>query len=81
MEVYEIEKIQSFKRLGVTVECMTAYGKKSFSFTVVVFFQLCANGEFIEVQWKIHIRQYLVSAVCTWSLFVVFLRQGKTWTK
>ena len=27
MEIYEIEKIQSFRRLGVTVECITAYGK------------------------------------------------------
>ena len=30
MEVYDTEKIQSFKRLGVTVECMTAYGKQDF---------------------------------------------------
>ena len=57
MEVYEIEKIQSFKRLGVTVECMTAYGKKAFFFIVVDVLFNCYKGAVIEVQWKIHIRQ------------------------
>ena len=36
MEIYEIEKIQSFRRLGVTVECITAYGKFSYILCICI---------------------------------------------
>ena len=51
MEVYEIEKIQSFRRLGVTVECITAYGKNFVPFLVKLSNKWSAHLQTVQISF------------------------------
>ena len=45
MEVYDIEKIQSFKRLGLTLECVTAYGRRKIVFANTILVNPLYTGK------------------------------------